>query len=877
MSQEILYTSAPRGLKPGSRGFCTVQNTQGMSAILVEKLESLSGYKHIFMPHDALAHLNPVAWSHFRLVVGGRTHSLLSRISDFKADYTGRSNKLAHHVVLDSNERCGGGPAWALSQVGFMQTDWDEKVRLLSRPRPVPPGDAKPEICRAWELATGDAGWAGIIAQAHLDDHNRLVYLTFQPGTDLLPLIREAISLLPIERRWDVTFSTYFTNLPPDVKCAWRCVPKGSPEENNARRFPTALRIDLTEPLGKAADGSLVYRARTGSVLRDSVQTTSNLQHTDDDTAGLLQEPKDNLDIVFEETDVPTLEEADAKVTAFPPALHGTYAVTQPVPPKATAVADLQRPPKLKQPAKGQRRPIFWIGACVAITVGMIWGIWHATTSARFSADDLPNPGGPELVTSSDNRPKEVNASTDADSRNDKNPNKAAATEIGASTAAESSSNVSAATSPPKGSPPLPETLPVARSPEQLSQDVATDPAAGNSSVEKNSKLAELAYIALPDAGEEAGPASFPWPPNSPLPRKIQILQPKSRRPLRLKCKLKRDPADDSEGVAFKIIGEDIHELASLTLSFAETPEGQEHRDVRVRVSWSKGLDTTANQECLRASVFQFPDNPAASKVALAMPVTAKHPQTGGIGACDYYARYATRPDKKDLPKCDEFFPSDVVITLRGEHYRFELRRDQSKSVLNSPEFDLALLDDKYAPSVFFEEFQRENGPLLSALRQNGVELPTAVKSTFELENLNPSIHFFCSGTGEIRLQGEMTARMRIPKDSESDELLLPLTWKAGASEDFDSARKKIESRKSFHHSFDEIHRVISSKKSPESQLSSEAMGQCQRALFQRYHGAAARHSLMHIMRSIADARLSSCVIREHVGQVEVDRIRFGE
>ena len=43
MSQEILYTSAKQGLKPGSRGFCTVVSTEGMDANLAERLESRSG------------------------------------------------------------------------------------------------------------------------------------------------------------------------------------------------------------------------------------------------------------------------------------------------------------------------------------------------------------------------------------------------------------------------------------------------------------------------------------------------------------------------------------------------------------------------------------------------------------------------------------------------------------------------------------------------------------------------------------------------------------------------------------------------------------------------------------------------------------------
>jgi len=44
MSQELINTSAPRGLKPGSKGFCTVAMTAGLTTAWAERLESLSVY-----------------------------------------------------------------------------------------------------------------------------------------------------------------------------------------------------------------------------------------------------------------------------------------------------------------------------------------------------------------------------------------------------------------------------------------------------------------------------------------------------------------------------------------------------------------------------------------------------------------------------------------------------------------------------------------------------------------------------------------------------------------------------------------------------------------------------------------------------------------
>ncbi len=166
MSHELHYTSAPHGLKPGSRGFCTVACTAHLPAHLADRLEGLSGYRPVFPPGDPAADRNPVAWSHLTLrLPAGPTVSILSRVAAAGLDYTDRTNKYAHHVVLEPSERPRGGPAWLLSQPGFLQTSWDGPPRLIPEGRRPPAGDRPPGICASWAAQTGDAGWAGVIAK----------------------------------------------------------------------------------------------------------------------------------------------------------------------------------------------------------------------------------------------------------------------------------------------------------------------------------------------------------------------------------------------------------------------------------------------------------------------------------------------------------------------------------------------------------------------------------------------------------------------------------------------------------------------------------------------------------------------------------------
>jgi hypothetical protein len=264
MARELIYTSAPKGLRPGARGFCTVAASPGMPRNLLTVLESLSGYRHAFGLGDPNAPLNPVVWSHVQITVGRTKQHVLSRVADAGQDYTQRSNKLAHHLVLETEELCPAGPAWILSRPGVTIDRWEGEPRELTEVRSLPEGSESTRICRAWQQVAGDAGWAGMLAQSVFDPKIRQAVVVFQPGVDTLGLVAEAMSLLPPETRWDVSFSTYFTKLPPGVDCKWRFVLEGSPEAKAARRAPQTLFLDLTRPGPRAEGGSLVEAARTG-------------------------------------------------------------------------------------------------------------------------------------------------------------------------------------------------------------------------------------------------------------------------------------------------------------------------------------------------------------------------------------------------------------------------------------------------------------------------------------------------------------------------------------------------------------------------------------------------------------------------------------
>ncbi len=265
MADELIYTSASRGLRPGTRGFCTVAYTQGMRPESIRVLESLSAYKNIYAVHDARAELNPVLFCHYHYTLGGRSISLLSRIAPAVADHTQRSNKLAHHVVITKRERPAGGPAWLAMQDGFFLQHWDRDPQRIPTPKAIPEGDEESTFAAAWESMGFDPGWAGVLAHAFLARPTVPAYLVFEPGMETLPLLKDALALVGADKRWDVTFNTHFSSLPAGTTCCWRCCVPDTGALREARRNPRTLVIDLSNPTAPPTENALVTCAREGT------------------------------------------------------------------------------------------------------------------------------------------------------------------------------------------------------------------------------------------------------------------------------------------------------------------------------------------------------------------------------------------------------------------------------------------------------------------------------------------------------------------------------------------------------------------------------------------------------------------------------------
>jgi hypothetical protein len=217
MSWELYYTSAPQGLKPHSQGFCTVAQTEGMPGTVADRLESLSNYQPVFPAGSKQAELNPIAWAHWRIPVGTRSRSVVSRVAFVGSDFSGRPGKFAHHVLLEPTEQPAAGPAWLLQQPGMMEASWSDEPMLLPSRTIMVSDDEQPKGGPISEHAAR-------LAEAFRVDPEKPAYIIYDPATQVLPVLTQAILLLPEALRWQVTFNTCFAELPAGLSCAWRGV-----------------------------------------------------------------------------------------------------------------------------------------------------------------------------------------------------------------------------------------------------------------------------------------------------------------------------------------------------------------------------------------------------------------------------------------------------------------------------------------------------------------------------------------------------------------------------------------------------------------------------------------------------------------------------
>lgn len=240
---ELVHTSLPKGLFGGT-GYSVAAATRDMPESLRLALQGISN----------LEDTTPgITWSAQVVNASGGPWLVLSRQQPAAADHTGRSNYIAHHVALSFTTDARVDPAGILKNHPWITT-WSGEPRWL--PAPTIP-TSLPQSTRAenWKRLGFDPGWAGHLAA----DHTSPVPILYPASVaDPLPLVLDALCLLPVADRWQVAFNTRaraFTRAP-----GWWWARVDSPQGSLFNRQPAL--VNLTTPSTAPGDHPLIWQAR---------------------------------------------------------------------------------------------------------------------------------------------------------------------------------------------------------------------------------------------------------------------------------------------------------------------------------------------------------------------------------------------------------------------------------------------------------------------------------------------------------------------------------------------------------------------------------------------------------------------------------------
>jgi hypothetical protein len=237
MPQQLIYTSAPQGLAAGRSGHCTVARSASIREPLVLRLEQLSYYQHLSLSGGKE---RPILAYRFVDIRGARFH-VLSRIQDAGLDFTGRTNFIAHHLVLTAEDfRQFSTPpiilrdwpgwlkSWTREPTMLENEDWASLASLAAKSS-VP--------TQAWQRVTGDAvnGYGLLEARAgatfRVDDQtNETVLGLFAESIELLEVRDPRRDFRAAALQYTFTTSMQEQDNPSDFR--WRCIHSDNPAAN---------------------------------------------------------------------------------------------------------------------------------------------------------------------------------------------------------------------------------------------------------------------------------------------------------------------------------------------------------------------------------------------------------------------------------------------------------------------------------------------------------------------------------------------------------------------------------------------------------------------------------------------------------------------
>ncbi len=252
MPQKLIYTSAPRLLQAGRSGFGTVAMSRGISPQLVKSTERCSQFsRERGLPSDR------VIFAYRTEKTGEGLWHVLSCIRDAGADYSGRTNHEAQHLIFSereaselASEQITPAGLMAVSPwhrhdgfCGYIEgaIEYGKHVADAAFPYWAAYSTSRDPGCRG-NLTTAAAMRGAVFVYG-----NGLELQNEEHAQMVLCLYAEAQSVCP-NVGWGVTFTTYFQPSDEISDFRWIGVPENSPMVEKLQSLGGRQWVTLNDP-----------------------------------------------------------------------------------------------------------------------------------------------------------------------------------------------------------------------------------------------------------------------------------------------------------------------------------------------------------------------------------------------------------------------------------------------------------------------------------------------------------------------------------------------------------------------------------------------------------------------------------------------------
>ncbi len=191
MPYEVVNTSVARGLTSGHSGFCDVLRTRGLPEEINSLLAPLNFY------NEKLAKGKPTCGVR-SIRFGGQFWGIVSRVIPNGNDYTGRQNRLAHHLIAPPSELKTLCPATVLAGFSFRDGFTDTPRYLDREPEVSEITDTFEDV---WKCMGGKE-WREHISSVALSG-SRVVVLIPSSANGRSVVISILLGI-PADKRWDI-------------------------------------------------------------------------------------------------------------------------------------------------------------------------------------------------------------------------------------------------------------------------------------------------------------------------------------------------------------------------------------------------------------------------------------------------------------------------------------------------------------------------------------------------------------------------------------------------------------------------------------------------------------------------------------------------